>query len=719
MNPLKTNLVSLTSSTSILAVVPTGKEEYGIRITNRTSVIYNFKPILLEIKTEEQAYPLFYEKGYIRFELSGNSLICSSEIVTDHGSEFQFEDIYTVLDVHSSFTCRRSVKIINADERDVGFATQFVLVDEEPMQMEDYHFFAPGVWYGNNENVISGAFASDYNDEHFYFRATRLALPLIMMQDKRSKMYTAICHYGPEPNTEINEQTNEWLVDESFQYASMGIKKSPSPSLRYLYPGSEGEKNYIGPNHVDKNDGWARRSHPVKQGVSHEYSLVIKSGAAENFASAMREVWRYFCDLYNPQIVQSNTRSVYNIGVELLDTYCQEYNGAMGLPFWTNVPEGQVADITFQIGFVGQQLQVAYHLLKYGLEHDDADKIRKGEGILAFWTTRSMTPSGIPQVWYNVYPPEFKDHPFYIRMMADGMEGAFNAWKVMERHGRSRPEWFEFCKTFGEWLIANQNEDGSFYRSYDINGKPSHTGTFNTTNSVRFLVQLYWETQDKRYLDTAVSAGEYAYRHTFQTAIYVGGTADNDNTIDKEAGILALYAFMALYDADGNSKWLKAAIGAADFCETWVFMWKYPVKSFKGNGVFDRADITGMSLIATGHSHADVFMSYCSFDFYRLYLLTDDPHYLCVAKLLLHNTKQTTDWSGTLGHIYPGLVEESGMFAMQYHVGLGKWLPWCTIAEIEPLTRFEEWFGSMDLDEIEKQNPTEIKAKNQGSSHLF
>ena len=40
-------------------------------------------------------------------------------------------------------------------------------------------------------------------------------------------------------------------------------------------------------------------------------------------------------------------------------------------------------------------------------------------------------------------------------------------------------------------------------------------------------------------------------------------------------------------------------------------------------------------------------------------------------------------------------MEESGELALQYHNGLGKWLPWCTIAQIESLTRMEEKYGDM------------------------
>lgn len=128
--------------------------------------------------------------------------------------------------------------------------------------------------------------------------------------------------------------------------------------------------------------------------------------------------------------------------------------------------------------------------------------------------------------------------------------------------------------------------------------------------------------------------------------------------------------------------------------------------------MFEKADQTGLSLIATGHSHCDVMMGYCPYDYFRLWILTGDRHYLEFARMILHNTKQTTDWKRTYGYSYPGLIEESGEIALQYHNGLGKWLPWCTIAEIEALTRLEEQFGQMDISEDKNISDKKLIDKN-------
>ena len=74
--------------------------------------------------------------------------------------------------------------------------------------------------------------------------------------------------------------------------------------------------------------------------------------------------WRHWYDVFQPEVHECDLQQVYEDGIALLDAYCQPYNKVMGLPFWTTVPEGHVCDISFQMGFVGQQTQCAYHLIR-------------------------------------------------------------------------------------------------------------------------------------------------------------------------------------------------------------------------------------------------------------------------------------------------------------------------------------------------------------------
>lgn len=656
----------------------------------------NETPVILKIK-EAAGCLRTYECGYDKVSGAAPDLFrCEAKVCTVNNSEFYFVDKIAIDCKKQEIRVAREVDVRKPSALDVGFSTEFGLKKgktEKEKFSDRFEVFVPGSWYRHNDGVVKHAFASDMFQKDYYLRITRMALPYIQLCDIKTGGYISICHTGKPPQTDVLEKSADWVVDSSLQYASLGISAEEETIIKYIYPGSEGETSYLEPS-----GGWAGRAHPVRSGVTHQYQITVHFGEGRDCYERMRREWRHWYAHFRPEVYSCDLEKVYEDGVNLIDTYCQEYNGVMGLPFWVMVPGGNVSDISFQMGFVGQQTQCAYHLIRHGIRRKIPHMVEKGKKIIDFWVTNSMKESYLPQVWYDVFPPKFReDYPTYLRTAADGMEGILTAFLYLKRHGEVKEEWFDFCRRFGDRLGEVQGEDGSFARAYGRDGRAVHKGKYNTSNVIRFLINLYFAAGEKRYRDIAVRAGEFCYGYIYKKMCYIGGTADNDNTIDKEAGMQALYAFLALYDLTGENKWIEAARGAADFCETWTYSWTFPIKPCKGNAVFHEVNQTGLSLIATGHSHCDVMMGYCPFDYYRLYLLTGDEHYMEFAEMILCNTKQTTDWDGKHGHAYPGLVEESGEIALQYHNGLGKWLPWCTIAEIETLSRLEEWFGSMEL----------------------
>lgn len=641
---------------------------------------------------------------------AGGEGVRTQTLITENGTAVQIID--TVRLQEEGAAVQRRVIVLQAGKGDAGFATElrvrFPFAAETTSASaftKQYSVFAPGMIYEKNEGVVKTAIGADLNIPEQYFRTTRLALPYVQLYaDKTGENMSLYC-VAPVPKTGRREYSEAYISDSSLQYPSLGLLTEGVPGLACAFPGREGPVNY-----VTGQKEMAERSHPVATGAVQEYAVDVHFAKAENSRAALRKEWRCRYAMAAPVIRHCNLKKVYEDGVNVIDSYCREYNGAMGLPFWSTVPEGEICDISFQMGFVGQQPQCAYHLIRSGyklLKSGDArgeERLQKGRAVIDFWVNRSRGGDVLPHVWYEVSPPEFrKGYPAYTRTLFDGLEGILNAYTETARAGEFHPDWLRFCTDCADWFCTHQNEDGSVYRAYEHDGTPAHTGKYNTTNIIRFLTVLYTLTKKESYRLCALKAGEYCYQHIYSGMHYIGGTADNDNTIDKEAGMLALYAFLALYDLTGAGKWLEAACGAADFAESWTYCWEFPVLPAKGSAVFDRSGITGLSFIATGHSHSDVMMAYCAYDYWRLALLTEDKHYREFATLLLHQARQTTDWSGRLGYARSGLVEESGELARLYHNGLGRWLPWCTIAEIEPLSRLEEFFGTMETEQIDEK----------------
>ena len=218
---------------------------------------------------------------------------------------------------------------------------------------------------------------------------------------------------------------------------------------------------------------------------------------------------------------------------------------------------------------------------------------------------------------------------------------------------------------------------------------------------------------EKKYLATAQRTAEYGYSNIHEAFAYIGGTPDNPNVIDKEAGLIALDAFLAIYDVSGDKRWLDAAVRAADFAETWMYGWAVPIPEGGPATSFPRGrQSIGLSIIATGHSGADLFMAGAPFLYYRLYVYTGDAHYADVARLALYNTRRFVDVNGSMGYAHPGLCTEALSLAPPRGQGVNAWLPWLTVSMIEPLARLEETFGSMDIRIPDPAELEKLRAHN-------
>jgi hypothetical protein len=236
---------------------------------------------------------------------------------------------------------------------------------------------------------------------------------------------------------------------------------------------------------------------------------------------------------------------------------------------------------------------------------------------------------------------------------------------------------------------------------------------------VRFLIQMYLVTGKKEYLDSAVAAGNWTYEHQYLGFEYRGGTCDQSDVMDKESGIYAMFAFIALYDITKEKRWLDAACGAADYVETFTFVWNFPVDDPYPTHPFNRNHISGQSNVTVGHGGGDVYMAACSYVYYRLYLLTGDQQYCDFAEFINLNVKQVNDIDGSMGYKYIGLVNEGGGFSDQQYRGRFHWLPWCTFVEVDPSSRFFDTFGAYEVADIEKLPLEERLRRNEIYADYF
>lgn len=159
---------------------------------------------------------------------------------------------------------------------------------------------------------------------------------------------------------------------------------------------------------------------------------------------------------------------------------------------------------------------------------------------------------------------------------------------------------------------------------------------------------------------------------------------------------------MSLYNATGKRRWLRDARVAANYSASWIFAWNIPMDPDDPRCDFPAHRSTvGMSMIATGNSGMDVYMSLCWFDYYRLWLDTHYQLYRRIANVCAFDTKQTMDLNGYPHYGFIGLQEEATISAVCRGWSVGVWVPWITSNQLLPLTACQDCFGTMHLRKIE------------------
>ena len=136
-------------------------------------------------------------------------------------------------------------------------------------------------------------------------------------------------------------------------------------------------------------------------------------------------------------------------------------------------------------------------------------------------------------------------------------------------------------------------------------------------------------------LDSATKAAEYIWTNFGSKGVYLGATGTGNNIADKESGMLSMEAFLALYDNTKDPKWLERAEAAANYTESWIWIWNVPMpldaddaKLHWKKGV-PTIGVNGIGSDVAGG--VDQYLDWAVPSYAKLYKLTKDEHYLDVA----------------------------------------------------------------------------------------
>ncbi|MFV0591010.1 MAG: RICIN domain-containing protein [Draconibacterium sp.] len=697
---------TIKSGSATLTIRSYDANKFGIGIEMETAFYEQLQPCAVEVVTAGDE-PVWLESAYFEVkDMGDNSYKCTGVQTSLNGSVFTFTDTYSG-DNNGSFEVNRKVEVTSVGNGDIGFSTRLTFAQPATSEMSDYDFFVPGIWYRNNKNVSDKALATDYSDYYYWFREDRMPLPLFMLRDKASGATFSVCHKNPDGATFAGEDGLNRIIDGRMKFAAIGMQDNHQPAIGILYPGSEGERTGVYGMSAS-NKRWALRSHPVTQGYTQDYALVMRLTHENDYTAAMKNTWTVYYELFDPSLYTCDLNQIYQDQIALLETYWKSINNSSGFPFRVHLNGlAEDADYNWNMGFVGQQLPNAAILLREGINTGNQQMIAKAENTIDWWADNAIASTGCPRTWYDPKPQTWRNYSTFARVVGDGMEGMLWAWNFEKKSGLDKVSWLNACYRVANWLVTKQNSDGSFSRAWDYATNevvfPEKT---NTSHVIPFLVDMYKATGNLDFKNAALEAGEFIYVTNYEAFDYVGGTPDNPNVPDKEAASMALRAFLALYDANGDSKWLDAATQAAYYYETWIYAWNVPIPDEDSLATFPKSrETTGLSLIATGNNGADSYAAIDAYNFFRMYLYTNDGHLLDIAKLLLQNTKQGVNWDRNnplSGFGMFGILEEALNVMIPRGHGVGYYLPWQTYNMVEPLALFWDVFktGTFDISVI-------------------
>ena len=706
------------------------------------TLYFNARPVYVSVKTYA-AINEFRDMAYEHAEEKEGTATGEALFVTGNGSEVFVRDVYTVQD--NALKVVRHAEVRKRSSDDLGFQTKISFYQAVSDELRDFEYFSPGQWYRNNEYAADFALGKDMDLQYYWRKETYSGLPMFAMRHKNSGETVAMSRWAADatlPSLDRTATENYAYVDPRMTVGSFGVSKArpealtytyyghmmatPLPntvcdgvSIDYIYPAVNGQQpsRGIGPVRTAQpltNITWV---HPMREGFCQDYAAAVTFGCYRDFGSMMRGTWREVYPRLKDRLFEVDNALLFDNMMRFLKEVTRQFGEAWGTPFVAQLPDFDPNSFSAEIGFVGQQAGIGYQLLRWGRLEGDAEAVTKGLGILDFWADHTMTDAGYPRLWVHLSTHQDEPQPLWVRQIGDGLEAVLDAYVFEAKRGIFHENWMDYCVRTADWLVKTQNGDGSFYRSYRDDGSCCIDSRASTQCVVRFLVQLYLVTGNEEYLQTALRAGEWSWLNQYKLFEYRGGPCDTSDILDKESGIYAMFAYIALFDVTGDRKWLEAACGAADYTETFTFVWDFPVHNPYPAHPFNRNHISGQSNVSVGMAGGDIYMAACSYTYYRLWLLTGDPHYCDFAEFLNRNCKQANDVDGSCGYRYPGLVNEGAHFGEQEYRSRYHWLPWCTFVEVDPASRFMDTFGSHEIAEIEKLPLEERRRRNRIYDH--
>lgn len=693
--------------------------------------------------------------GYQSLQKESLEVIARAK-VTDGGSvSFLVEDRWKI--AGNVLSLNRSVTVAGT-EWNAGFYSAIRLVTAPEISWADADFLAPGLLFGEpHTRATAPGGSAFYKAKYFSIREDYLSAPLFGLSFRDGR-WVAIMDMAPHGDTTAAETTahaDTPIVDEHLRFGALGAREDPEGGIElgFWLPGTTDE--FSGGFGFGRRTAAPitplvrRRYNPIKNGFTQEYHVGFRFGDGESLLGMERDAWRWAWATLKPPVMHLDLDLVRRTLIDHLADRVLVADGRAGIPFvidsvsgkpgsirpalllsqnpfFAHVPPPPDLDAIVQfarslgididpkaaeldlwpkitMGFCGKNIEAAGQFLREAdrdpgprgqrlrnlglmivdsfLRLDPASPVLAGEGF-DIRTGNASAVRGEPS--------------FALRATGEGMHAMLDNYRYERAHGREHPEWLSWVKSYSDWLLSQQREDGSFPESFQGGtGKATNTSGATSYAPVPLLAEMAVETSDKKYLDAAVRAADYIWTDFGSRGVYVGATGGD--AADKESGMLSMEAFLSLYHATKELKWLYRARMAGDYAETYIWLWNVPMApglpdSELGwkHGV-STVGVTGIASNVPGE--VDEYLDWAAPTYARLYEDTHDPHYLDVMRILVFNTKSMLALPGrTYDLLGPGWQQEHWRMGPQVR-GIGAhrtWLPWISVNHLHSIMGLEE-----------------------------
>jgi len=649
--------------------------------------------------------------GYKTIRKSGSLIDAQAEILYGDSVVFRVEDRWSLNGVVVSVN--RKVEVLgNAPG---GFNSSIVLTVDSSVNWSDVNCLSPGALYGdptyNGDRSPGGTL--NYNARRFLMREDILPAPLFALSLSNG---SSVSMLDPSPNGESTvEETRlltDVMIDARFQFGAFGVWQTNDNPIKFgfQFPGTASIYAF-NPN-ASAKPRWIRRFHPIEQGFAHSYELNFRFGNNESFRDVTRNAWRWAWNTLKPAANPIDVEQMRRVLIDHMADQATTIDGRTNIPFAIatfDTTELQWNRNMTVMGFVSKNIECADQLLR----ESDRDSTERGQKMRKIGLSiissmiRALNKIPLEATGYDLATgkPWTGEHQEWLapwlRNPSEDMRVLIRSYRRERSLGRLHPEWFEWVKIYVDWLILQQRNDGSFPRRWKPGSSEAAEETGTTSYCpVPLLVMMTEETGDEKYKEAAINAAEYVWLNWGNRGLYVGGTNDNPNITDKEAGMLSLEAFLSLYESTKETKWLERAKAAADYTESWIWIWNLPMPVDADDSQLHwkkgvpTIGLQGIS--ARGVGGADEYLDWSASSFAKLYRYTKDEHYLDVARILLHATK-------SMVALPRRQYDMKGIGWQQEHWSLGPgrngrglgghrfWLPWISANHLYSITGLEEY----------------------------